>query len=83
MHAVISSDALGSETSQDIGSVHMCLSLTCALKSVWSFLQLLFFRAVYAGKYLLPKEHMSLMYQVQGVQKREFVGECLSTRGMK
>jgi hypothetical protein len=52
--ALICSDALDEyEISQNSGSVHMCLALTCAIRSVWRFLELLLFRAVYPGKYLL------------------------------
>ena len=69
MHALICSYALESETEQNSSSVHMCLALTCHVTSIWRSLQLVFFRALYPGKYLLMQEDTILMYQV-GVQKQ-------------
>jgi hypothetical protein len=46
----------------------MCLALACRVTSVWRFLKLVFFRAVYPGKYLLVQAGVILMYRVEEVQ---------------
>lgn len=48
----------------------MCLALTCAVATVWRFLELVFLRTVYPGKYLLMQDDMILMYRVGGVEKQ-------------
>jgi hypothetical protein len=77
VHALICSYALEPETEQNSGSVRMCLALTCHVTSVWRFLQLVFYRAVYPGKYLLMQDDTTLMYRV-GFQKQDSVGICFA-----
>jgi hypothetical protein len=43
----------------------MCLALACHVTSVWRFLKLVLFRAVYPGKYLLVQAGVILMYRVE------------------